>query len=710
MHSWRTSPWLPASAGLLAITLTALGGNLWVLGLAGLVSVVCLALWPRRPRASAAPANHLEGLRLLESAVVHARDAVVILSDHQEMNAGRSVLYVNKAFTDITGYTAEEVVGRSLHFLRGPKSDHATLARLRDALDTQTAYQCEILNYRKDGSTFWGELSVVPVPGSTDTAAHWVMIQRDVSDRKTADEKLRHSETMLAEAQQLANIGSWELVPGQPLCWWSREMYSIYAQDPAQFQPTVAALTAHMHPEDRDRVMKFHQMLQQKREKEPKSIEFRIIRPNGDIRYVIKTYSQVLEPSTLAIVRLTGTTQDVTERRLSQAQLLQAQKMELIGRMAGGIAHDFNNMLTGLIGHLELLQIAQGDANRKRMETIQAAAQRATKISKNLLGLARKSDLHRRSINLAPIVQEVVDFLQNTTDGSFRFRTDIRTTARVQGDRTFLHQVLLNLCVNARDAMPGGGDMTIRVEQCRFAAGPTVARTGDFIRLTVGDTGTGIATELREKIFEPFFTTKSSDKGTGLGLAMVHSIVEQHAGWIELESQVGTGTQFHVYLPLFEPTRIDEDPTGEEETVVDVPNPGAAPASRPMVMVVDDEPMIRDLATAILESDGYEVRTAFDGNDAVEQFHTLHAAVQLVILDLTMPGLSGMETYRELRKISPTANVLLSSGYTAENLQDIEGTLGLLPKPYRPVELLAAVRLAVAGKMFEQTGEFSALV
>ena len=156
-----------------------------------------------------------------------------------------------------------------------------------------------------------------------------------------------------------------------------------------------------MHPEDRDRVMKFHQMLQQKREKEPKSIEFRIVRPNGDIRYVIKTYSQVLEPSTLAIVRLTGTTQDVTERRLSQAQLLQAQKMELIGRMAGGIAHDFNNMLTGLIGHLELLQIAQGDANRKRMETIQAAAQRATKISKNLLGLGL-SFRYSKSSNTPP--------------------------------------------------------------------------------------------------------------------------------------------------------------------------------------------------------------------------------------------------------------------------------------------------------------------
>jgi PAS domain S-box-containing protein len=710
MHSWRTSTWVPASAGLLAIVLAALGGNIWVLSLVGLLSVVCLAFWPLQRRTTPAPAGDLERLRLLESAVVHARDAVVILSDHQETNTGRSVLYVNKAFTDITGYQAEEVVGRSLHFLRGPKSDPVTLAKLRDALNTQTAYQCEILNYRKDGSTFWGELNVVLVPGSTDTVAHWVMIQRDVSDRKTADEKLRHSETMLAEAQQLANIGSWELVPGQPLSWWSREMYSIYAQDPAKFQPTVVALMAHVHPEDQDRIQKFHQLLQQKREKEPKSIEFRIVRPNGDIRYVIKTYSQVLDPNTLAIVRLTGTTQDVTERRMSQAQLLQAQKMELIGRMAGGIAHDFNNMLTGLIGHLELLQIARGDANQKRMETIQAAAQRATKISKNLLGLARKSDLHRRSINLAPIVQEVVDFLQNTTDSSFRFKTDIRTTARVQGDRTFLHQVLLNLCVNARDAMPNGGNMTIRVEQCRFTAGPTILRTGDFIRLTVGDTGTGIATELREKIFEPFFTTKSSDKGTGLGLAMVHSIVEQHAGWIELESQVGIGTQFHVYLPLIEPTRTDEDPTGEEETVVDVRDPNAAQPSKKLVMVVDDEPMIRDLATAILESEGYEVRTAFDGSEAVQQFRNMHDTVQLVILDLTMPGLSGMETYHELRKISPTVNVLLSSGYTAENLQDIEGTQGLLPKPYRPAELLAAVRLAVAGKKFEQTNEFSTSV
>jgi two-component system, cell cycle sensor histidine kinase and response regulator CckA len=705
MRSWRTSIWLPAIVGVLAIVLASLGGNIWIISAVGLLAVVFVALWPRTP---VKPDTDLERLRLLESAVVHARDAVVILSDQQAKNAGRSVLYVNKAFTDITGYAAAEVIGRSLHFLRGPKSDPNTLAKLRDALNAKNPYQCEILNYRKDGTTFWGELSVVPVPGSSEAVAYWVMIQRDVSDRKTGEEKLRHSETMLAEAQQLANIGSWEFVPGQAACWWSSEMYRIYAVDPKQGQPSTATLLANVHPEDRDRVLKFHQLLQQKREKEPKAVEFRIVRPDGSIRYVVTTYSQELEPNTLAISRLTGTTQDVTERRLSQAQLLQAQKMELIGRMAGGIAHDFNNMLTGLIGHLELLQLAPGEANFKRMETIHSAALRATKISKNLLGLARKSDLHRRCIDLAPIVQEVVDFLQNTSNGTIRFDIDIRTRSCVQGDRTFLHQVLLNLCVNARDAMPNGGTMTIRVEESRFPAGLTNSRTGEYIRLTVADSGTGIPTELREKIFEPFFTTKSSDKGTGLGLAMVHSIVEQHHGWIELESNLGFGTQFHVQLPLFDRCGDEEESASKDETVVDVSTPVIEIARRPLVLVIDDEPMIRDLACAILETEGYEVHTAQDGYDAVKQFRTTHVSVQLVILDLTMPGLSGKETYRELRTISPTANVLLSSGYTSENLQDIDGVLGLLPKPYRPVELLAAVRQAVAGKKLDQESELSA--
>jgi PAS domain S-box-containing protein len=707
MPSWRSTTWLPATVGVVAIVLAALSGNIWIISAVGLLAVAFLALWPKAPVKLDAD---LERLRLLESAVVHARDAVVILSDRQAKDAGRSVLYVNKAFTDISGYDAEEVLGRSLHFLRGPKSDPGTLAKLRDALNAKTPFQCEILNYRKDGSTFWGELSVVPVPGSTEAVAYWVMIQRDVSDRKTAEEKLQHSETMLAEAQQLASIGSWEFVPGQHLCWWSSEMYRIYGVDAATFQPNITTCLTYTYPEDRDRVQKFHQQIQQKRERDPKSIEFRIVRPDGSIRYVIKTYSQVLEPNTLAIARLTGTTQDVTERRLGQAQLLQAQKMELIGRMAGGIAHDFNNMLTGLIGHLELLQIQPGEANTKRMETIQSAALRATKISKNLLGLARKSDLHRRCIDLAPIVQEVVDFLETTTNGTVRFDLDIRTRSCVQGDRTFLHQVLLNLCVNARDAMPGGGTMTIRLEENRFPAGLTNSRTGEYIRLTVADTGTGIPTELREKIFEPFFTTKSSDKGTGLGLAMVHSIVEQHNGWIELESNLGWGTMFHVYLPLFERCGDVDDPASKEETVVDVTPPPNVMSRKPVILVIDDEPMIRDLATAILENDGYEVHTAHDGYDAIRQFSTTHTEVQLVILDLTMPGLNGKETYRELRSISTTANVLLSSGYTSENVQDIDGVLGLLPKPYRPVELLAAVRVAVTGRKLDPTAEMTALV
>ncbi len=701
MQSWRTSTWLPAGVGLLAIVLAALGGNIWVLCLVGLLSVAMMA-FRYKPQA---PVDDLERLQLLESAVVHARDAVVILSDVQSKDSGRSVLYVNQAFTNISGYQAEEVVGRSLHFLRGPKSDPATLAKLRDALNSKTPYQCEILNYRKDGSTFWGELSVVPVPGTMETVPYWVMIQRDVSDRKTAEEKLRHSEAMLAEAQQLANIGSWETVPGTNKCWWSVEMYNIFGMNSATFKPDVTAVIKLVHPEDSERVLNFHLLLQQKREKETKSIEFRIVRPNGDIRYVVKTYCQILDPNTLAITRLTGTTQDVTERRLSQAQLLQAQKMELIGRMAGGIAHDFNNMLTGLIGHLELLQIAKGDANQKRMETIHAAALRATKISKNLLGLARKSDFHRRRIELAPIAQEVVDFLQNTTDGRFQFVIDIKTQWSVQGDRTYLHQVLLNLCVNARDAMPNGGTMTIRVDEVHFPT--TNSRSGDFIRLTVADTGSGIPVELRDKIFEPFFTTKSSDKGTGLGLAMVHSIIEQHAGWIELESEMNKGTQFHVYFPLFERSAEEDSDGSKEETIADTPLPFQIQPAKPMILVVDDEPMIRDLATAILESDGYDVRTATDGSDAIQKFHKSYSVIQLVILDLTMPGLTGKETYRELRKINPTANVLLSSGYSAESLEDIEGVLGLLPKPYRPSELLAAVRVAAAGKKLDQVGELN---
>jgi two-component system cell cycle sensor histidine kinase/response regulator CckA len=393
------------------------------------------------------------------------------------------------------------------------------------------------------------------------------------------------------------------------------------------------------------------------------------------------------------LLRVHGVTHDITERKQTQEQLIQAQKMELIGQMAGGIAHDFNNMLTGLLGHLELIRLPPGDPNRKLLDTVQTAAQRATKMSKNLLGLARKSELRRSAVALAPVVTEVAELVGRTCDRRIALSTAVHTHATVEADPTFLHQVLLNLCLNACDAMPHGGRLQVTVDEVGCSpdtACPTTCGQ-QCVRVRVEDTGVGIPAEVRAKIFEPFFTTKGVGKGTGLGLAMVQSIIEQHAGWVECHSEVGKGTRFDVFLPRCE---LPAEPPPA------LPPPAVTPMPRPdrvrTVLVVDDEAMIRDLARAVLETGGYRVLEAHDGEEAVEVFRGQAAAIDLVVLDLTMPRMSGRDTFRALVDIQPSARVMFSSGYSADDLSDTTGVIGMLPKPYRPIELLSAVGRALA--------------
>ncbi|MCU0612704.1 MAG: response regulator, partial [Candidatus Eisenbacteria bacterium] len=387
------------------------------------------------------------------------------------------------------------------------------------------------------------------------------------------------------------------------------------------------------------------------------------------------------------IVGFQGSGRDVTERKRLEEQLRQAAKMEAIGQLAGGIAHDFNNLLTGIIGYASILTKELPENSRAHLaaRTIENTAERASDLTKQLLGFARRGKLQVLSVDLHRSIHEVVALLCRTMDPSIRMSLNLNARdATVTGDPAQMHQVLLNLGINARDAMPGGGELIFQTELVRlddeYCRSHAEATPGPRLLLSVTDTGQGIPKEIQQRIFEPFFTTKAPGLGTGMGLATVYGIVRNHGGHIEVYSEPEMGATFKVYLPL--------SPSAGAGAAAE--GPAAIACAHGRVLVVDDEEVVRNVASDLLRELGHEVVTAESGSQAVQYYREHADAVDLVIIDLVMPEMDGRECYAELRKLNPSIRVLLSTGFgmngrIQEALDD--GMSGFVQKPYRMAEL-----------------------
>jgi PAS domain S-box-containing protein len=394
-----------------------------------------------------------------------------------------------------------------------------------------------------------------------------------------------------------------------------------------------------------------------------------------------------------AIDGVLGIFWDVTAQRRLETQLRQAQKMEAVGRLAGGIAHDFNNLLAAILGNvsLALAELPPESPCRELLAGCETAGLRAAELTRQLLGYARQMQPRAEPFDLNAAVRERADALERAHDPELA--VEVRTAPdlwRVLADPSQLGQVLLSLCRNAQDAMPGGG-LTLETANVTLDGDAALLhperRPGEFVRLGIADTGAGIAPEVLPRLFEPFFTTKDFGKGSGLGLAMTYGILKEHAGWVECRSEAGRGTHVDVYLPRL---AASAEPLPACLTA-------GVPGGSETVLLADEQEVFRRLGQDILERCGYQVLTADSEVQAVEVYRRRHQDIQLVILDLRPRG-SAEETLRELRRINPGVSVLLSAGHpTPPPLRAVDcgGALGFVARPYRPAELARGIRTAL---------------
>ncbi len=387
--------------------------------------------------------------------------------------------------------------------------------------------------------------------------------------------------------------------------------------------------------------------------------------------------------------------QDLSERLRLEDQLRQAQKMEAVGQLAAGVAHDFNNILTVIQGHASLCLLAQGLTPNARtsLEQISTAADRAATLTRQLLAFSRKQIMQLRSLNLNDSVSGLLSMLQRLIGEHIRLKTALDSSVpSIHADHGSLEQVIMNLVVNARDAMPEGGDLIISTSTVKITAAyqrqHPGSQAGHFVRLTVTDTGTGMDAATREHIFEPFFTTKEVGKGTGMGLATVYGIVQQHSGWVEVESTPGVGSTFHIYLPtsLVKEEKIELKPAAST----------VAPRGTETIFVVEDEENLRLLVETILQEQGYKTVCASNGVEALKIWATKKDEIDLLLTDVVMPeAISGIQLAERMLKTRPELKVIFTSGYSLDLIakgHDLRDGENFLPKPYPPIKLANAVR------------------
>ena len=766
-----------------------------------------------------------EQLVLLEAAVSRSNDIFVITDANLLDEPGPRIVYANDAITKLTGYSPSEVIGNSPRLFQGSGTSGSDLARIRAALEARVPVTAELVNYARDGSTYWVELDIAPIVDQTGRVTHFVAVQRDITQRKAAQDALAISELRFRTVAQLSADIVWDWELASNLIWQNEDGPARYFK-PGDKAASPQSWMERIHPEDSERVLA-DLIAALRGGGDEWSAEYRLQRADGSYGQMIAS-AAVIRNHLGKAVRIVGSAEDVTEQReledrlrhseesyrtlfqaapypiivkdrdthrliavndaaveqygwsreemlamtmndfyaaedqqalaagqrayssdgsslfknvrhrrkdgtfidvemavrlleydgrpatlavisdvsdrvrgeraraAAEEQLRASQRLDVVGKLTGGVAHDFNNILMVIMANVDAILDGQdvSPESRQSIERIGGAAERATQLTRQLLAFSRKQTLRPEKINLNDLVVATGSLLRRTLGEHIEINSLLAEELwETNTDRGQVEAAVINLCINARDAMPDGGRLFIRTRNVTldqdYAELNPEARPGDYVALSVTDTGTGMTQEVLTRAFEPFFTTKEVGKGTGLGLSMVYGFVKQSKGHVAIYSELGHGTVVTLYLP-----RADRQ---EEKAVT---REFHIPRGTERVLVVEDEDQVRAIVAGQLSSLGYAVAEARNGEAALAKLRA-GPAFDLLLTDVIMPGpINGKALAAEAARMCPDMRVLFMSGYSDDAISTL-GVLNpgvtLLTKPFRKADLAIAVRHAVEG-------------
>ncbi|UCE35310.1 MAG: PAS domain S-box protein [Deltaproteobacteria bacterium] len=612
---------------------------------------------------------------------------------------GFRIVFANQAFAEIAGSTVEELLSFSPEEVRAlvhPDDQDLVWGRFQARLGgKQVPPRYEYRGIRKDGTVCWLEMIASLIDYGGKPAIRGAVV--DITDHKRAEEALRQSKERFKELAELLPETIYEMDLKGNLTFVNRNAFTHFGYTQQDFD---RGLNAHdmIAPPDRQRSMANVKRIF--KGEELGLNEYTALRKDGSTFPCMIRSTAIMREGTP--VGLRGFIIDMTERKKAEeerkkleAQLQYTQRMEALGTLAGGIAHNFNNLLAGIMGNLSLtlLDSHPTQPHFDHLKRIEKLVKSGSQLTSQLLGYARGGRYDVKLLDFNRLVTEIFDTFGAAKKEIRVHRSLAEDLLGIKADQGQIEQVLLNVLVNAGDAMPGGGDLfleTMNVTDKDMGRKPYKVRPGTYVLLKVKDTGTGMDKKTLQHIFEPFFTTKGLGAGTGLGLASAYGIIKAHQGYIDVESEKGHGTTFEIYLPASE----SKSPEASKRA-------GHPAEGSETILLVDDEPMILEVAVEVLRELGYTALEAQGGRQAVELYNKKRAAIDLVILDMIMPDMGGGETYDRIKQINPQVKVLLSSGYSidGEATEILErGCQGFIQKPFGMEELSMKIREILDGK------------